>query len=386
MNSGYDQADRLTNTGYGYDLFGRTTTLTVAGGAAASVGYYVNDMVASQIQGSTSRSYALDPARRIRSWTQASTTSTNHYADGGDSPAWIGVSDRTWTRNITGIGGDLTAIQSNTGTVTVQLTNLHGGVVVTADDTTTVSSLASFADSTEFGLPVFASAAYPRYGWLGGKERSADTLGGLVLMGVRLYNPLTGRFLQVDPLPGGNANPYDYCAGDPITCTDLNGQWGWRSVLKFTAVAAGVIGAVACGATVVCGVAVGIAAGAAAYAAENAGTSDWSWSGFALSAAVGGLSGGIVGGTGSVVGTTPALAPSRLGAAVFRSRGVGAKSRLFGDVYSGARKSGWLNGGRKYGLGWSGKSLKPYGIRGARTVFRAKFHGRHIDLLHGPRR
>ncbi len=53
--------------GYTDDLFGRTTGLTVAGGAMASVGYYVNDMVVSQTQGSTSRSYALDPARRIRS-------------------------------------------------------------------------------------------------------------------------------------------------------------------------------------------------------------------------------------------------------------------------------------------------------------------------------
>ncbi|WP_239335452.1 hypothetical protein [Frankia sp. CiP3] len=116
------------------DLFGRTTTLTVAGGAAASVGYYVNDMVASQTQGSVTRSYTLDPARRIRSWTQASTTSTNYYADGGDSPVWIGVSDGMWTRNIPGIGGDLAAIQASTGTVSVQLTNLHGDVVATADE------------------------------------------------------------------------------------------------------------------------------------------------------------------------------------------------------------------------------------------------------------
>ncbi len=51
-------------------------------------------------------------------------------------------------------------------------------------------------------------------------------------MGVRLYNPLTGRFLQVDPVVGGNANAYDYCTGDPINCTDLDGRWGfhWRSV------------------------------------------------------------------------------------------------------------------------------------------------------------
>ncbi len=161
--------------------------------------------------------------------------------------------------------------------------------MATADDTTTVSSIASFADSTEFGVPVFASAAYPRYGWLGTQERSADALGGLILMGVRLYNPLTGCFLQTDPIPGGSANPYDYANQDPVNQFDLDGRWGfhWRSVLTFTVVAAGVIGAVACGVSVVCGVAVGIAAGAAAYAAENAGTSNWSWTGFGVAAVVG---------------------------------------------------------------------------------------------------
>jgi hypothetical protein len=48
-------------------------------------------------------------------------------------------------------------------------------------------------------------------------------------MGVRLYNPTTGRFLSVDPVPGGNANPYEYCSGDPVNCTDLDGRWGkWK--------------------------------------------------------------------------------------------------------------------------------------------------------------
>ncbi|MCW2573599.1 MAG: repeat protein [Frankiales bacterium] len=46
---------------------------------------------------------------------------------------------------------------------------------------------------------------------------------GLVRMGVRLYDPKLGRFLEVDPVEGGSANDYDYCSGDPVNCFDLGG-------------------------------------------------------------------------------------------------------------------------------------------------------------------
>jgi hypothetical protein len=51
------------------------------------------------------------------------------------------------------------------------------------------------------------------------------------LMGVRVYNPLTGRFTSTDPVPGGSANPYEYGNQDPIDNFDLNGQWyySWSS-------------------------------------------------------------------------------------------------------------------------------------------------------------
>ncbi|WP_261575317.1 hypothetical protein [Frankia gtarii] len=207
----YDQADRLTNSGYAYDLFGRTTTDPYPpAGSSASLGYYVNDLVASETVGSSTRSYALDPARRVRSWTDGSSTSTNHYTSAsGDSPAWIGAGS-SWSRNITGIGGDLAAVQTDTGAVTLQLANLHGDVVATVDDSTSVTSPASYAESTEFGSPYFPSSAYSRYGWLGAKQRSRDTLSGLTLMGVRLYDPSLGRLLQTDPVPGGSDNAYDY--------------------------------------------------------------------------------------------------------------------------------------------------------------------------------
>ena len=42
-------------------------------------------------------------------------------------------------------------------------------------------------------------------------------------MGVRLYNPVSGRFLSVDPVPGGNANAYTYPL-DPVNLFDYDGR------------------------------------------------------------------------------------------------------------------------------------------------------------------
>ena len=40
------------------------------------------------------------------------------------------------------------------------------------------------------------------------------------------------RFLQTDPIKGGNANDYDYCTADPINCYDLDGRWGIKKFFK----------------------------------------------------------------------------------------------------------------------------------------------------------
>jgi RHS repeat-associated protein len=106
----------------------------------------------------------------------------------------------------------------------------------------------------EFGTPRdTATIGQRRYGWLGAKQRAADTPGGLTLMGVRLYNPTTGRFLSVDPIAGGNANAYEYCSGDPVNCFDLDGRWGWgKRAWRFVKRHRGTFATV--GATVGCGI------------------------------------------------------------------------------------------------------------------------------------
>jgi len=105
---------------------------------------------------------------------------------------------------------------------------MHGDVVSTLPNTTTYVGLANYTEATEFGVARTGTTALGQnYGWLGAKRRSTDTLGGLTLMGVRLYNAITGRFLSRDPVPGGNDNTYLYPA-DPINMFDLDGKWGWR--------------------------------------------------------------------------------------------------------------------------------------------------------------
>ncbi|HST82477.1 MAG TPA: DNRLRE domain-containing protein [Kineosporiaceae bacterium] len=234
-SSSYDAADRATTTGYEYDKFGRTTTVPstdASGGSTVTTGYYSNDMVASQTQATRAKTFTLDPVRRIRQATDTTSgTETrrivNHYSGPGDSPAWIAASTDTgstwsWQRNVTGIDGTLAAVQDSTGTVQIQLTNLHGDVVATVDDDVNAIATNTYIEQTEYGTPRADNSTTPRYGWLGSAQRSTDAIGGLILMGVRLYNPTTGRFLSRDPVTGGNENTYVY-PNDPINSADPQG-------------------------------------------------------------------------------------------------------------------------------------------------------------------
>ncbi|MFD4029420.1 RHS repeat-associated core domain-containing protein [Streptomyces sp. NPDC058637] len=60
--------------------------------------------------------------------------------------------------------------------------------------------------------------------WLGGHQRSGEAVTGLTLMGVRLYDSATGRFLSIDPVNGGSCNRYDYVCADPVNMLDPDGR------------------------------------------------------------------------------------------------------------------------------------------------------------------
>ncbi|MCB5167675.1 DNRLRE domain-containing protein [Streptomyces bambusae] len=235
--SAYDSADRLVDAGYVYDAFGRTTALP-----GSSLGYYANDLVHQQTAGGERRTWQLDAAHRLRSWkTESGGGSTwtqtgskvNHFDGDGDNPRWIteDTATGTVTRNVESASGDLGAVTGKTGDTVLQLTTIHGDVALQLP--LDVSKPPVALDADEYGKPR-AGQAVARYGWLGAKQRSGETLTGLTLMGVRLYNPATGRFLSVDPVYGGNSNAYEYVNADPVNQYDLDGRWSLRGLAKST--------------------------------------------------------------------------------------------------------------------------------------------------------
>lgn len=261
-SAAFDSADRIIDSGYSYDALGRTLTVPAVDTDDVTAGqlgiaYYDNDMVAklSRTVGAqvNSKSFTLDPGSRLSEVASSVDgaellKSSNHYANDTDSPAWVGIQSRpdaasawasSWTRNVLGPDGDLVLSQPSSGVATVQIANLHGDLVAQLPNVPgAAESMDSWSESTEFGVArKAASASAGSYGWLGTMRRATDSVGGLVLMGARLYNPTTGRFLSRDAVAGANDNSYVYPA-DPVNQFDTSGE-GWFSKIKKKAKKAG---------------------------------------------------------------------------------------------------------------------------------------------------
>jgi RHS repeat-associated protein len=227
----YDTADRLTDTGLAYSTFGNITTLPAsdAGGSELTSSYYTDNQLASQTQSGQTIGYNLDPSGRTRETLYTGKKASDvvsHYAGPGSAPAWTVNMTAEWTRNIQGIDGSLAAVQNNGETPVLQLTNLHGDIIATAYLSETATTLASTADTSEFGLPT--TSLPPKYSWLGANEIPTELPSGIIDMGARSYIPQLGRFLQPDPIPGGSANAYSYTFGDPVNTSDPSGEYTFR--------------------------------------------------------------------------------------------------------------------------------------------------------------
>lgn len=325
VSSSYDSADRLIADGTVYDAFGRTTAQ--ARGAAYS--YYTNDLVRQITAAGKRTTYNLDVLGRPSSFTveeqdenaawNTTVTKKNHYGADADSPEWTEEGGSGISRNLKDLAGDLIATTGADGDVVLQLATIHGDVttqIPLVDSTTPVVN-----SYDEFGnlLPGTNSA---RYGWLGGKQRSSETPNGVTLMGVRLYDSTTGRFLSVDPIYGGNANAYEYCGGDPVNCYDLDGRKKqkkprscgfWCSV--FTTGIGAIVGAVCApfAGPIICGAVGGGISGFARYWYTHHGGHGFTTRGALKSVLVGAAIGGFGGTVGKLI--------KKIGGKVFRGYG-----------------------------------------------------------------
>ncbi len=233
-NHTYNSFSQLTNTGYVYDALGRNTSIpsvdTPNQTGAITLAYNTNDQVTLISQAGVSTSYGYDVEGRRLNESTGGVTTTKHYTDSSDNPAWsvqtgAGAPAKTEIY-LPSLGSGLnvvTTTQNNVKTVSMQLHDLRGNTVTTIDlDTDTATAWSSY---DEYGNPVTTNPTNTNninYSTYGQAER-ATTITGLILMGARVYNAITNQFLGQDPIRAGNENAYT-SPTDSINSTDFTGS------------------------------------------------------------------------------------------------------------------------------------------------------------------
>ena len=230
----YDGADKLTSvtgdarySSVAYDARGNTVTL-----GGESLGYDGADRSVTETAAGTTVRYKRDASDRVveRSVGGVVAARYSYTGEGDAADLTLDSSGAVVERVVSLVGGVLLTQRFGGGGSQVwSYPNLHGDVAAVADGAGAKQGATRTYDP--FGQPLAGgvdnSAGSFDYGWLGQHQRGVETEAGMatIQMGARPYVPGLGRFLQVDPVEGGSANDYDYCAGDPVNLFDLRGRY-----------------------------------------------------------------------------------------------------------------------------------------------------------------
>lgn len=207
-----------TTTSYGYTSDGQT-----ASQGTTSYTWNGFDQLATATVGSNTVTYTYDGNGDLQSRASSSPSTTTDYLLGD---LFETNSTGTITTSYTdGPDGDLASYNGppkSTSTADYLYYDAHGNLAGEANSSGTLTGNHTY---DPFGAPLdSAPSNATTHRFVGRWDKQYDTTTGDILMGARPYNPSTGRFLSVDPIPGGSLNNYDYAGQDPINNYDLSGQ------------------------------------------------------------------------------------------------------------------------------------------------------------------